>query len=59
MNSNSKKFHNVIKNNTFYFFNPDFEEHGCQSTHTIVEVLHKDVPVLVDSIRMELNRREM
>jgi hypothetical protein len=26
MNSNSKKFHNVIKNNTFYFFNPDFEE---------------------------------
>lgn len=40
-------------------FNPDFEEHGWQSTHTIVEVLHKDVPFLVDSIRMELNRREM
>lgn len=40
-------------------FNPDFEEHGWQSTHTIVEVLHADVPFLVDSIRMELNRREM
>ena len=40
-------------------FNPDFEEHGWQSTHTIVEVLHTDVPFLVDSIRMELNRREM
>lgn len=40
-------------------FNPDFEEHGWQSTHTILEVLHTDVPFLVDSIRMELNRREM
>lgn len=40
-------------------FNPDFEEHGWQSTHTIVEILHPDVPFLVDSIRMELNRREM
>lgn len=40
-------------------FNPDFEEHGWQSTHTIVEIMHPDVPFLVDSIRMELNRREM
>lgn len=40
-------------------FNPDFEEHGWQSTHTIIEIVHKDVPFLVDSIRMELNRREM
>ncbi len=40
-------------------FNPDFEEHGWQSPHTIVEIVHKDVPFLVDSIRMELNRRDM
>ncbi len=40
-------------------FNPDFEEHGWQSTHTIVEIVHKDLPFLVDSIRMELNRRDM
>ena len=40
-------------------FNPDFEEHGWQSTHTIVEIVHPDMPFLVDSIRMELNRREM
>ncbi len=40
-------------------FNPDFEEHGWQSAHTIVEIVHKDLPFLVDSIRMELNRREM
>ena len=40
-------------------FNPDFEEHGWQSTHTIIEIIHKDIPFLVDSVRMELNRREM
>ncbi len=40
-------------------FNPDFEEHGWQSTHTIIEILHPNVPFLVDSVRMELNRREM
>ncbi|MGM0615365.1 MAG: NAD-glutamate dehydrogenase, partial [Pseudomonadota bacterium] len=38
-------------------FNPDFEEHGWQSTHTFVAVLHTDMPFLVDSVRIELNRR--
>jgi len=38
-------------------FNPDYEKHGWQSTHTAVEVLHMDLPFLVDSVRMELNRR--
>lgn len=38
-------------------FNPDFEEHGWQSTHTFVAVLHKDMPFLVDSVRIALNRR--
>ncbi|PAU52838.1 NAD-glutamate dehydrogenase [Pseudomonas indica] len=38
-------------------FNPDYEKHGWQSTHTAVEVLHRDLPFLVDSVRMELNRR--
>ncbi|MWJ29385.1 NAD-glutamate dehydrogenase [Halomonas sp. ZH2S] len=37
-------------------FNPDFEEHGWQSTHTFVAVLHEDMPFLVDSVRIELNR---
>ncbi|MDN3554663.1 NAD-glutamate dehydrogenase [Halomonas maura] len=40
-------------------FNPDFEEHGWQSTHTFVAVLHEDMPFLVDSVRLELNRRGM
>ncbi|MBD9481657.1 NAD-glutamate dehydrogenase [Pseudomonas sp. PDM14] len=38
-------------------YNPDYEKHGWQSTHTVVEVLHHDIPFLVDSVRMELNRR--
>ncbi|WP_069383490.1 NAD-glutamate dehydrogenase [Halomonas caseinilytica] len=39
--------------------NPDFEEHGWQSTHTFIAVLHEDMPFLVDSVRVELNRRGM
>jgi glutamate dehydrogenase len=54
---------NFIQNNNpkgkIRVFNPDFEEHGWQSTHTIIEIIHKDIPFLVDSVRMELNRREM
>jgi len=38
-------------------FNPDYEKHGWQSTHSAVEILHRDIPFLVDSARMELNRR--
>jgi len=38
-------------------FNPDYEKHGWVSTHSVVEVLHLDMPFLVDSVRLELNRR--
>ncbi|RIA31328.1 glutamate dehydrogenase (NAD) [Ectopseudomonas oleovorans] len=38
-------------------FNPDYEKHGWQSTHTAIEVLHPDISFLVDSVRIELNRR--
>ncbi|WP_163028602.1 NAD-glutamate dehydrogenase domain-containing protein, partial [Pseudomonas viridiflava] len=38
-------------------YNPDYERHGWQSTHSAVEVLHHDLPFLVDSVRTELNRR--
>src|SRR5215210_6045410 len=37
-------------------YNPDFEQHGWQSTHTVVEVAIDDMPFLVDSLSMELNR---
>ena len=37
-------------------FNPQFQEDGWQSPHTIVSILIPDMPFLVDSIRMALNR---
>ncbi|MEO8401340.1 MAG: NAD-glutamate dehydrogenase [Gammaproteobacteria bacterium] len=37
-------------------FNPTLENDGWQSTHTIIEVSHDDIPFLVDSIRTEVNR---
>ncbi len=37
-------------------FNPSLEKDGWQSTHTIIEISRNDIPFLVDSIRMELNR---
>ena len=40
-------------------FNPDYERHGWQSTHTVIEVLQPDMPFIVDSLRMELNRRNL
>ncbi len=38
-------------------YNPQFEEHGWQSTHTALEVVTDDMPFLVDSTRMEVNTR--
>ncbi len=39
--------------------NPDYENHGWQSNHTIIEIVCEDVPFLVDSVRIELNARQM
>ncbi len=38
-------------------FNPDFEQHGWQSQRTVLAALVEDSPFIVDSIRIELNRR--
>ncbi|HKH75485.1 MAG TPA: NAD-glutamate dehydrogenase, partial [Rubrobacteraceae bacterium] len=38
-------------------YNPQFEEHGWQSSHTVVEMVNDDMPFLVDSVRMEVNRQ--
>lgn len=40
-----------------HIFNPDYEQYGWQSTHTIIQVAINDMPFLVDSMRMEINRR--
>jgi len=37
-------------------FNPRFEDHGWQSTHTIVEILEQDKSFIVDSVVMALTR---
>ena len=38
-------------------FNPRRDEHGWQSPHTVVEIVNDDMPFLVDSITMEINRQ--
>ena len=37
-------------------FNPTVAEQGWQSTHTIVEIVNDDMPFLVDTVTMEVNR---
>jgi glutamate dehydrogenase len=38
-------------------FNPSVEEHGWQSTHTVIEVANDDMSFLVDSLQMEVLRQ--
>ncbi|HWM42737.1 MAG TPA: NAD-glutamate dehydrogenase, partial [Burkholderiales bacterium] len=38
-------------------YNPVLEQHGWQSTHTVIEIVHDDMPFLVDSVAMEANRQ--
>ncbi|MFQ5959025.1 MAG: NAD-glutamate dehydrogenase, partial [Alphaproteobacteria bacterium] len=40
-------------------YNPVHEEHGWQSTHTIVEIVNDDMPFLVDSVAADLNRHDL
>jgi glutamate dehydrogenase len=37
-------------------YNPELKKDGWESVHTIIEVSHDDMPFLVDSLRMEINR---
>jgi glutamate dehydrogenase len=39
-------------------YNPDFEQHGWQSAHTVVELVTDDMPFLVDSTTMELSGQD-
>lgn len=40
-------------------YNPRLEEHGWESTHTVVEIVSDDMPFLVDSVTMEINRQSL
>lgn len=37
-------------------YNPDLEQDGWQSTHTVVEVVAEDMAMLVGLVRMAVNR---
>ena len=37
-------------------YNPKLEQNGWQSTHTVVEIVNDDMPFLVDSVGIEINR---
>lgn len=37
-------------------YNPDFERDGWRSSHTVVELVAKDMPFIIDSMRMEMAR---
>lgn len=37
-------------------FNPEIAKHGWQSSHTVIQIIVDDMPFLVDSIRMAINR---
>ena len=40
-----------------HLFSPDYERDGWQSPHSVLQVLHADMPFLVDSLQLELRRR--
>src|SRR5437660_5595631 len=40
-------------------YNPVLEQHGWQSTHTAIEIVNDDMPFLVDSVTMEVNRQAL
>ena len=46
-----KPYEQVVK-----VFNPVLSQHGWQPTRTIIEIVNEDMPFLVDSINMALNR---
>ncbi|MGO9903196.1 MAG: NAD-glutamate dehydrogenase [Solirubrobacteraceae bacterium] len=39
-------------------YNPDFEQHGWQSPHTVLEIATDDMPFQVDSVEIELARHD-
>lgn len=42
--------------NAIRIFNPHLETDGWQSRHTVIEIASRDMPFLVDSLRMEILR---
>jgi glutamate dehydrogenase len=40
-------------------YNPNLEEHGWKSDHTVIEIVNDDMPFLVDSVAGECTRRDI
>jgi glutamate dehydrogenase len=40
-----------------HVYNPEFDQYGWQSTHTVIEIVGDDMPFIVDSVTMELARQ--
>lgn len=51
--------HFDLKKPEVHLFNPDLDEDGWLCPHTVLQVHQRDMPFLVDSIRIELNRRNI
>ncbi len=51
--------HHDLQHAKVEVFNPNLEVNGWQSTHSIIAVLHANIPFLVDSIRMAINSHEL
>ncbi|RUO25712.1 NAD-glutamate dehydrogenase [Aliidiomarina minuta] len=51
-------FNNYESNSkaTIKVYNPEVSKHGWESPHTIIEIIQTDMPFMVDSVRMALNR---
>jgi len=49
----------VAGQTNIHVYNPNFEHHGWQSTHTIVEIVTDNMPFLVDSVSMALGRLDL
>jgi glutamate dehydrogenase len=40
-------------------YNPTLEEDGWECPHSVIEIVVEDMPFLVDSVRMSVNRRDL
>jgi glutamate dehydrogenase len=40
-------------------YNPQIQKDGWESPHTIIEIVNDDMPFLVDSVTMEINRQRL
>jgi glutamate dehydrogenase len=40
-----------------HVYNPEFDQHGWSSQHTVVEIVSDDMPFIVDSVTMALARQ--